>query len=108
MVLMGHNYPQHPVIGVFMMTAWCILLSPLFLYFRLKGGSVIQSAIMHGTLNATYGLSVMMVAGGNDLTRGMTGVPGFIVLVVVLLIIYAYDTRISGERIMSGKMSPNH
>ncbi|MBS3769871.1 MAG: hypothetical protein V5A47_03875 [Bacteroidales bacterium] len=60
---------------------------------------------MHGTLNATFGLSIMMVGGGNDLTTGMTGLPGFIALVVVLFIIYGYDNRISGERIMSGKMS---
>jgi membrane protease YdiL (CAAX protease family) len=107
-ILMGHNYPEHPVIGVLMMTVWCILLTPLFLYFRIKSRSVIQSAIMHGTLNATYGLSIMMVAGGNDLTTGMTGLPGFIVLVVVLFIIYAYDNRIAREQIMSGKMSQNH
>ncbi len=31
-ILMGHNYPQFPVAGVFMMTMWCVLLSPLFLY----------------------------------------------------------------------------
>ena len=104
-ILMGHNYPEHPVIGVLMMTVWCILLTPLFLYFRIKGRSVIQSAIMHGTLNATYGLSIMMVAGGNDLTTGMTGIPGFIALVVALFIIYVYDSKFSGEAIMSGKMS---
>ena len=108
LILMGHNYPEHPVIGVLMMMVWCILLTPLFLYFRIRSGSVIQSAIMHGTLNATYGLSIMMVAGGNDLTTGMTGLPGFIALVVVLFIIYAYDNRISHEQIMSGKMSQNH
>lgn len=40
-ILMGHNYPQHPEIGVLMMTIWCILLSPLFLYITLKSKSVI-------------------------------------------------------------------
>ena len=47
-ILQGHNYPEHPVIGVFMMTIWCILLAPIFSYIRLKSKSVIAAAIMHG------------------------------------------------------------
>jgi membrane protease YdiL (CAAX protease family) len=102
-ILMGHNYPQHPVAGVFMMIAWCILLTPLFLYFRIKSKSVIQSAIMHGTLNATFGISIMMVEGGNDLTTGMTGFPGFITLVIAILALYIYDSLIAKDKIMSVK-----
>ena len=29
LILMGHNYPQHPQIGVLMMIVFCILLSPI-------------------------------------------------------------------------------
>jgi membrane protease YdiL (CAAX protease family) len=107
-ILMGHNYPEHPVIGAFMMTIWCIMLTPLFLYFRIKSRSVIQSAIMHGTINATYGLSIMLIKGGNDLTTGMTGIPGFITLLLIILLVYFYDTRISKEKIMEGRLSVIH
>ena len=100
LVLMGHNYPDHPVIGVFMMTLWCLLLTPLFIYFRMKSGSVIQSAIMHGTLNSTFGLSIIMIRGGNDLTTGMTGFSGFIALALTLGVIFLYDTYGSKERLM--------
>ena len=31
LILMGHNYPQHPQIGVAMMTGWTMLLSPLLI-----------------------------------------------------------------------------
>ncbi|HBN07458.1 MAG TPA: CPBP family intramembrane metalloprotease domain-containing protein [Cyanobacteria bacterium UBA8530] len=91
LVLQGLNYPQHPIPGVFMMIAWTMLLSPLFSYIRLKSRSVIAAAIMHGTLNAVAGLAIMVIAGGSDLTVGVTGLAGFIVLLVVNLSIFLFD-----------------
>jgi len=105
LILMGHNYPQHPEIGVLMMTIWCILLTPLFLYFTVKAKSVIAAAIIHGTLNATAGIAIMVIDGGNDLTVGMTGVAGFISLIVVLFLLFIYDNKLSKERIMTNKIS---
>lgn len=105
LILMGHNYPQHPKIGILMMIFWCILLTPLFLYITIKSKSVIAAAIMHGTLNATAGISIMVIAGGNDLTVGMTGLSGFISLIFVLFVFFIYDNKISGEKIMTNKIS---
>ncbi len=68
-----------------------MLLAPIFSYIRVKARSVIAAAIVHGTLNATYGLSVVLVRGGSDLTSGMTGLPGFIVLAVVIWILWLHD-----------------
>ena len=34
LILNGHNYPQHPVAGVFMMVILCVLLTTMLLYFR--------------------------------------------------------------------------
>ncbi len=100
LILQGHNYPQHPVIGVFMMTIWCVLLAPIFSYVRLKANSVITAAIIHGSLNATYGLSLMVVKGGNDLTVGITGLAGFIVLACVNIVLFGYDRVLSKEPVM--------
>jgi len=100
LILMGHNYPQHPLAGVFMMIIWCILLTPLFQYLTIKSKSVIAAAIAHGTLNAVAGLSIAAIDGGNDLTTGMTGLPGFIILVIFNSGIFIYDTFISKEKIM--------
>jgi membrane protease YdiL (CAAX protease family) len=91
LVLQGHNYPQHRVGGVVMMTLWCMLLAPIFSYLRVKARSVIAAAIVHGTLNATYGLSIVFVRGGSDLTTGMTGLPGFVVLAAVILVLWLHD-----------------
>ena len=91
LILQGHNYPQHPVIGVLMMTILCMLLAPIFGYVRIKARSVIAAAIIHGTFNATYGLSIVLVRGGNDLTTGVTGLPGFLVLAIAILILWWLD-----------------
>jgi membrane protease YdiL (CAAX protease family) len=104
-ILMGHNYPQHPQIGVLMMTTWCILLTPLFVYITIRSRSVIAAAITHGTLNATAGIAIMLIAGGNDLTVGVTGLAGFLSLIIILTVLFIYDTLISRKNIMTNKIS---
>jgi len=88
LILQGHNYPQHPVAGVFMMILFCLLLTPLLNYVTLKAQSVIAAAIMHGTLNGTVGIAIMMVKGGSDLTIGLTGAAGLITLLIANIILY--------------------
>lgn len=93
-ILQGHNYPQHPLEGTFMMVVYCLLLSPIFSYVRLKAGSVVAAAIIHGSLNATAGLPLMVVEGGDDLTVGVTGIAGFTVLSIINLLIFFLDRSI--------------
>jgi membrane protease YdiL (CAAX protease family) len=107
LILMGHNYPQHPQIGVFMMIILCILLTSLLLYITIKSKSVIAAAIMHGTMNATAGISIMLVDGGNDLTVGITGLAGFITILIFLSGIFVYDYFISKDKILLNKISNN-
>jgi len=89
-IFQGHNYPQHPKLGVLMMIIWCLLLAPIFSYIRLKSNSVIAAAILHGSLNATAGLALMVVEGGSDLTVGVTGLAGFLVLFLLNLLLAGY------------------
>ena len=93
LILNGHNYPDHPVAGVFMMVLMCLALTPILLYFRKKSGSVIVPAIMHGTFNAVIGLGNMFVAPQNDLLVGGPGLAGFIVLLLVDLAIWLFDRK---------------
>jgi membrane protease YdiL (CAAX protease family) len=92
-ILHGHNYPQHPHLGVGMMIVFCMLLSPLFCYVTLKSGSVIAAAIIHGSFNGTAGLSIMLIKGGSDLTVGVTGVAGFLVLFAANVLMWLYMKR---------------
>jgi membrane protease YdiL (CAAX protease family) len=102
LILQGHNYPQHPVAGVFMMTILCVLLAPIFGYVRVKARSVIAAAIIHGTFNATAGFAIVLIRGGNDLTTGVTGWPGFLVLAVVILLLWWPDPNPTRSSLMTG------
>ena len=104
LILNGHNYPQHPVVGVFMMVPFCLLLTPMLMYFRQKGGSVIVPAIMHGTFNAVVPLSAIVVTPANDLLYGPAGLAGFIVLLILDIFLYMYDKYISKEKIFQKAM----
>ncbi|MDP1915529.1 MAG: CPBP family intramembrane metalloprotease [Myxococcales bacterium] len=82
-ILQGHNYPQHPVAGVPMMVAFCVLLAPLHELVRVRGGSVWAAAVMHGSVNASAGFGIVLLRGGDDLSVGMTGFAGFAALALV-------------------------
>ncbi len=87
-ILMGHNYPEYPIAGVFMMIAFCILFAPIFTLIREKSGSVIAASILHGGINALGGTAIMLLKGGNELLIGLTGLSGFTVLFVINISIY--------------------
>lgn len=93
LILMGHNYPDHPIAGVFMMVLLCVVMTPVFLYLREKSGSTVVAAIAHGTLNGSAGISVMYLAGGNDLLCGTTGLVGIIIFVILDLLVYFLKKR---------------
>ncbi len=101
LILLGHNYPQHSVVGVFMMVVFCVLASFIETYFVMKTKSVFPAAIFHGTINAVAGLNVILVKGGNDLLNGLTGLSGFFVMAVVVIMIYLFDRYVSKDNIFS-------
>ncbi|MCL2196423.1 MAG: CPBP family intramembrane metalloprotease [Treponema sp.] len=101
LILIGHNYPQHPIAGVAMMVIFCILLSPMMAYIVIKSKSVITAAIFHGCINAIAGISLLFLVGGNDLTNGMTGAAGFITLLLGDIAFYLYDRFITKENIIT-------
>ncbi len=99
-ILQGHNYPDNPVAGVFMMTLWCVLLSPFFTYVVIKTKSAFSAAFMHGVLNASPGITYAYVKGGSDLTVGMTGAAGMIALVILLILLFGYDRYFAKEKVI--------
>ena len=97
LIALGHNYPNHPVAGVFMMVVFCTLLGPIISYVRLKAKSVIAAAIMHGMINASPGFALMYLRGGNELLIGITGLAGFIIMLIINIIIFAFDRSLLKE-----------
>lgn len=95
LVAQGHNYPQHPWLGVGLMVVWCVLLSPPFTWLRLRTGSVLAVAVAHGTLNASAGLAVMFIRGGNDLLVGVSGLAGMTALLILNALIAMFDRHLA-------------
>lgn len=93
LILMGHNYPSHPVAGVFMMVAFCVLVTPLMVFIRERSGSVIMAAIAHGTINALGGLPIVYLIGYKELLSGITGLAGFIVLALADIVILLLNNK---------------
>ena len=101
LILLGHNYPQHSAAGVGMMVIFCILLTPMMIYIVIKSKSVITAAIFHGTNNAIAGIAVLYLVGGNDITNGVTGIAGFIALLLVNIAFYLYDKYVTKENVFT-------
>jgi membrane protease YdiL (CAAX protease family) len=70
-ILQGHNYPGRPVIGVFMMIVFCVLLGAVFSWLYLRTRSPWAPALAHGSANAIAGLPLLFLSGV-DLTIGGT------------------------------------
>ena len=87
-----------------MMVGMCVALTPMLMYFRMKSGSVIVPAIMHGTFNGVVGLSMVLVTPANDLLYGGPGLAGIITFLIVDLSLYIYDRFISKDNVFSSLM----
>jgi membrane protease YdiL (CAAX protease family) len=106
LIVQGHNYPEHPWAGVFMMTVLTVLLAPLFGYVTLRAKSVIAASVFHGTFNAVAGLPLIVVKGGSDLTTGVSGLAGLVVLFIANVGLWAFDRSASPQQVENVAASP--
>lgn len=65
-ILMGHNYPGYPVLGVFLMTLYTIALAFFFGFAMLKSESVWLAAFLHGLNNQVLSFLILMVYRPDD------------------------------------------
>ena len=84
-----------------MMVIFCILLTPMMIYIVIKSKSVITAAIFHGSNNAICGITLLYLSGGNDITNNVTGIAGFIALLLVNCAFFLYDKYITRENIFT-------
>ena len=62
-ILQGHNYPGHPILGVFLMIGFCLLLGAILSWLYLRTLSPWAPALAHGAINAVAGLPLMFLTG---------------------------------------------
>ena len=87
LTLQGYGYPAHPLAGTVVFLVYALLFAPLLTFVRLRAGSVIAPAILHGTADGTVLLTLALVRGGNDLTIGWGSLSCIAVLAVVNVVI---------------------
>ena len=82
-ILQGHNYPKHPVLGVFLMIVFCMLFGAILSWLYFRSRSPWAAALGHGSLNAVAGLPLLFMPEV-DLALGgpVTSIIGWIPLVV--------------------------
>lgn len=90
LILMGHNFPEHPRIGVLVMTIACIPLGILIQYVRAKTKTVFSAAVMHGMFNAISGYTIIVVAGGSYLQKLPLGISGIVAMSVLVLVLFLF------------------
>lgn len=86
-ILLGYNYPDHPVLGVLLMTGFCIIWGILFGWLRLATGSVWPAMIAHGALNGSAGITFLLLQAGTSYDSALAGPTGMTSWIVPLLII---------------------
>ena len=87
LALAGFPYAAHPQAGAGLVVVYSLLVGILATYVRTRGGSVLPSAILIGSLTSGAQVSDLLLLGGDDLTTRTTGWPGIAVLAVVVLIV---------------------
>ncbi|WP_253184615.1 CPBP family intramembrane glutamic endopeptidase [Natrialba sp. SSL1] len=79
-ILEGYNYPTtDPLVGVAVMTAACLAMSPVYTYVTIRAKSVIAPAIFHGTFNAFGTTLIVFAQGGSELVVNPVGAVGIAV-----------------------------
>ncbi len=87
LILGGHNYPEHPRLGVLVMTLACVPLGIILSWIALRVNSVIAPAIAHGTFNALAGVPLMSIRGGDQIEIGVLGYAAIIVMAAIAAVL---------------------
>ena len=93
LILLGHNYPEHPYLGIPMMILFCVALSFPFDIIRRNTQSVLGPAAFHGMINATASGTVLFIQNGDALLGSLAGLSGALsafTLLGILVILKKY------------------
>lgn len=71
-IVQGLNYPGYPVLGIFMMIAFCVLLGTILSWLTLNTKSPWTAALGHGSVNAVAGLPILFFQPGFNMAIGGT------------------------------------
>ncbi len=103
-ILQGHNFPQHPVVGVPLMIEFCIFFGIVLGWLRLASGSVFPAALAHASTNGPGSTPLVFLRGRSDLTTGLSGLLGQLVILVFVLVLARLGAFKSPDRDDQGEV----
>ena len=92
-IAQGHNYPGHPIAGIFMMTLFTTTLSFPMAYCRFKSRTILGPSALHGMFNPLGVLTALFVVGANPLFGFVAGVAGIAVTILLTIGICFFDKK---------------
>ncbi len=90
-IMLGWNYPDHPLFGNILMILFCIPMGLIFQYLYFKSKSIFVPALAHGAMNWTAGNFIMFVLADpdyNKLIYGPTGIIGIIIFWIIAITLF--------------------
>jgi len=103
-IIQGHNYPGHPVEGVFLMCLFCVVLGLIFGWLFEAAGSVLAPSIAHASLNSAGATPMAFLRGADPTVGGITGVVGIGVMAALVVWLWATG-RLEGPRALATEPS---
>ncbi len=87
-ILMGYNYPDQPVLGVLLMTLFCICLSFYLAYAVFKSQGLWTAVYLHALNNGTasFFFALVVAPASASFSFGL-GLPGLVCMLAVVLLI---------------------
>jgi membrane protease YdiL (CAAX protease family) len=87
LILLGFNYPLHPLTGVFLMIPLGMIFGTILGWLRLASGSVIPAVLGHAAIDASAGAILVFGRAGATYDAAQVGITGWTGWILPLLFI---------------------
>lgn len=101
LILIGLQFPDDPVVGVFSMTGATVAWAPIYTYLTVRAQSVLAATFLHGSFFIGVFTSVFL-AGGSELVSSPFGVVGIGSAMVGIAACIGHDRFLADEQIATG------
>ena len=102
LVLLGLQFPEEPVVGMFTMTVATVALSPIYTYLTVRAQSVLAATFFHGSFILGVFTSVFLT-DGSDLVISSFGVVGIVAALLGIAACVVHDRILADEQITTGE-----
>ena len=87
LIVLGANYPGHPILGVFLMTINCMIVGIILGWTRLATGSIWPAVLGHAGFNASAGAAYIFGRAGAEYDQAQVTLAGWTGWILPLLFI---------------------